>query len=87
MDLALRAVSGSEALGRALLYTPLRLGGDDAATAAASAAAAASSGRARCRPCRAVIAKGKTRLEVCASVRPGRRAATPAGLWLSASRV
>ena len=32
----------------------------------------APSGRARCRRCRAVIAKGKTRLEVCAFVRPGR---------------
>ena len=33
---------------------------------------AAPSGRARCRRCRAVIAKGETRLEVCAFVRPGR---------------
>ena len=49
------------------------------AAAAASAATAAPSGRARCRPCRAVIAKGKTRLEVCASVRPGRHAATRLG--------
>jgi hypothetical protein len=49
------------------------------ATAAAAAAAAAPSGRARCRPCRAVIAKEKTRLEVCASVRPGRHAATRLG--------
>ena len=32
----------------------------------------APSGRARCRRCRAVIAKGETRLEVCAFVRPGR---------------
>ena len=30
------------------------------------------SGRARCRRCRAVIAKGETRLEVSAFVRPGR---------------
>ena len=30
------------------------------------------SGRARCRRCRAVIAKGETRLEVCAFVKPGR---------------
>ena len=51
-----------------------------AATAtAASAAAAAPSGRARCHRCRAAIAKGKTRLEVCASVRPGRHAATRLG--------
>ena len=51
-----------------------------AATAtAATAATAAPSGRARCRRCRAVIAKGKTRLEVCASVRPGRHAATRLG--------
>ena len=33
---------------------------------------AAPSGRARCRRCRAVIAKGETRLEICAFVRPGR---------------
>ena len=33
---------------------------------------AAPSGRACCRRCRAVIAKGETRLEVCAFVRPGR---------------
>jgi len=33
---------------------------------------AAPSGRARCRRCRTVIAKGETRLEVCAFVRPGR---------------
>ena len=33
---------------------------------------AAPTGRARCRRCRAVIAKGETRLEVCAFVRPGR---------------
>ena len=33
---------------------------------------AAPSGRARCRRCRAVIAKGETRLEVSAFVRPGR---------------
>ena len=33
---------------------------------------AAPSGRARCRRCRAVIAKGETRLEVCAFVKPGR---------------
>ena len=33
---------------------------------------AAPSGRARCRRCRSVIAKGETRLEVCAFVRPGR---------------
>ena len=32
----------------------------------------APSGRARCRRCRTVIAKGETRLEVCAFVRPGR---------------
>ena len=32
----------------------------------------APSGRARCRRCRAVIAKGETRLEVSAFVRPGR---------------
>ena len=32
----------------------------------------APSGRARCRRCQAVIAKGETRLEVCAFVRPGR---------------
>ena len=32
----------------------------------------APSGRARCRRCRAVIAKGETRLEICAFVRPGR---------------
>ena len=32
----------------------------------------APSGRGRCRRCRAVIAKGETRLEVCAFVRPGR---------------
>ena len=32
----------------------------------------APSGRARCRRCRAVIAKGETRLEVCAFVKPGR---------------
>ena len=32
----------------------------------------APSGRARCRRCREVIAKGETRLEVCAFVRPGR---------------
>ena len=32
----------------------------------------APSARARCRRCRAVIAKGETRLEVCAFVRPGR---------------
>ena len=43
----------------------------------------APSGRARCRRCRAVIAKGETRLEVCAFVRPGRytlllRCAAPA---------
>ena len=49
------------------------------AAAAASAATAAPSGRARCHRCRAVIAKGKTRLEVCASVRPGRHAATRLG--------
>ena len=33
---------------------------------------AAPSGRGRCRRCRAVIAKGKTRLEVSAFVKPGR---------------
>ena len=33
---------------------------------------AAPTGRGRCRRCRAVIAKGETRLEVCAFVRPGR---------------
>jgi hypothetical protein len=33
---------------------------------------AAPSGRARCRRCRTVIAKGETRLEICAFVRPGR---------------
>ena len=33
---------------------------------------AAPSGRGRCRRCRAVIAKGETRLDVCAFVRPGR---------------
>ena len=33
---------------------------------------AAPSGRGRCRRCRAFIAKGETRLEVCAFVRPGR---------------
>ena len=33
---------------------------------------AAPSGRGRCRRCRAVIAKGETRLEICAFVRPGR---------------
>ena len=33
---------------------------------------AAPSGRGRCRRCRAIIAKGETRLEVCAFVRPGR---------------
>ena len=33
---------------------------------------AAPSGRARCRRCRVVIAKGETRLEVCAFVKPGR---------------
>ena len=33
---------------------------------------AAPTGRARCHRCRAVIAKGETRLEVCAFVRPGR---------------
>ena len=33
---------------------------------------AAPSGRGRCRRCRAVIANGETRLEVCAFVRPGR---------------
>ena len=49
------------------------------AVAATVAATAAPSGRARCRRCRAVIAKGKTRLEVCASVRPGRHAATRLG--------
>ncbi len=43
----------------------------------------APSGRGRCRRCRAVIAKGETRLEVCAFVRPGRytlllRCAAPA---------
>ena len=32
----------------------------------------APSGRGRCRRCRAVIAKGETRLEICAFVRPGR---------------
>ena len=32
----------------------------------------APSGRAHCRRCRSVIAKGETRLEVCAFVRPGR---------------
>ena len=32
----------------------------------------APTGRARCRRCRTVIAKGETRLEVCAFVRPGR---------------
>ena len=32
----------------------------------------APSGRGRCRRCRAFIAKGETRLEVCAFVRPGR---------------
>ena len=32
----------------------------------------APSGRARCRRCREVIAKGETRLEVCAFVKPGR---------------
>ena len=32
----------------------------------------APSGRGRCRLCRAVIAKGETRLEVCVFVRPGR---------------
>ena len=32
----------------------------------------APSGRGRCRRCRAVIAKGETRIEVCAFVRPGR---------------
>ena len=34
----------------------------------------APSGRARCRRCREVIAKGETRLEICAFVRPGRYA-------------
>ena len=33
---------------------------------------AAPTGRGHCRRCRAVIAKGETRLEVCAFVRPGR---------------
>ena len=33
---------------------------------------AAATGRARCRRCRAVIAKGETRLEVSAFVKPGR---------------
>ena len=33
---------------------------------------AAPSGRGHCRRCRSVIAKGETRLEVCAFVRPGR---------------
>ena len=33
---------------------------------------AAPTGRGRCRRCRAVIAKGETRLEACAFVRPGR---------------
>ena len=33
---------------------------------------AAPSGRGRCRRCRKFIAKGETRLEVCAFVRPGR---------------
>ena len=32
----------------------------------------APSGRGHCRRCRSVIAKGETRLEVCAFVRPGR---------------
>ena len=33
---------------------------------------AAPTGRGRCRRCRGVIAKGETRLEACAFVRPGR---------------
>lgn len=33
---------------------------------------AALSGRGRCRRCRAIIAKGETRLEICAFVKPGR---------------